>query len=222
MYCFPLYCRSRPTGPGRRGLVELWLWVLFGQPGLLQRQLSRSRSRRRAIVSIRYCFQSGVTTVLCRTPPRNPRPLPSTNREDRLSPLTPPAPTTHICCCYYPVATRAKIALGTTTLLFMLLVDLTSFPSLTGWERGSLLAVQNWPGFQREAFAWVSCKYFSGLPRGVFGVLLLLVVASDHMLQQHVSFVSLEEARKWCWRRIVVVVLVVQSEERPSFPVQSY
>ena len=44
------------------------------------------------------------------------------------------------------------------TLAVMLLVDLTTFPSLTGWSRGSLLAVQNWPQAERHAFIWVSLE----------------------------------------------------------------
>lgn len=45
---------------------------------------------------------------------------------------------------------------GVLTLAVMLLVDLTTFPSLTGWTRGSLLAVQNWPRAERHAFIGVS------------------------------------------------------------------
>eukprot|EP00752_Nemacystus_decipiens_P015668 g13982.t1 len=49
-----------------------------------------------------------------------------------------------------------KVVFGVLTLAVMLLVDLTNFPSLTGWTRGSLLAVQNWPQAERHAFTWVA------------------------------------------------------------------
>ncbi|CAM9688099.1 unnamed protein product, partial [Ectocarpus sp. 12 AP-2014] len=49
-----------------------------------------------------------------------------------------------------------KVVFGVLTLALMLLVDLTSFPTLTGMDRGSLLAVQNWPESQRQAFAGVA------------------------------------------------------------------
>ncbi|CAM9490041.1 unnamed protein product, partial [Ectocarpus sp. 8 AP-2014] len=49
-----------------------------------------------------------------------------------------------------------KVVFGVLTLALMLLVDLTSFPTLTGMDRGSLLAVQNWPESQRHAFAGVA------------------------------------------------------------------
>ncbi|CAM9270799.1 unnamed protein product [Ectocarpus fasciculatus] len=49
-----------------------------------------------------------------------------------------------------------KVVFGVLTLALMLLVDLTSFPTLTGVDRGSLLAVQNWPESQRHAFAGVA------------------------------------------------------------------
>ncbi|CAB1115182.1 unnamed protein product [Ectocarpus sp. CCAP 1310/34] len=49
-----------------------------------------------------------------------------------------------------------KVVFGVLTLALMLLVDLTSFPTLTAMDRGSLLAVQNWPESQRHAFAGVA------------------------------------------------------------------
>lgn len=80
-------------------------------------------------------------------------------------PLPPPSPTPPLPgCCPRPVSISrpspalfcaAKIALGAVTLLMMLLVDLTAFPSLIGGERNSLLAVQNWPEPERRTFALV-------------------------------------------------------------------
>ncbi|CAN0071398.1 unnamed protein product [Scytosiphon promiscuus] len=49
-----------------------------------------------------------------------------------------------------------KVVFGVLTLAVMLLLDITTFPSLIGWDRGSLLAVQNWPEAERETFAWVA------------------------------------------------------------------
>lgn len=46
--------------------------------------------------------------------------------------------------------------MGGVTLVLMLMLDLTGFPSLTAWERGSLQAVQNWPESERRTFIVVS------------------------------------------------------------------
>ncbi|CAB1098601.1 unnamed protein product [Ectocarpus sp. CCAP 1310/34] len=49
-----------------------------------------------------------------------------------------------------------KVALGVAALMFMLLVDLALFPSLAGWDHGSLVAMNNWPHAQQVAFALVA------------------------------------------------------------------
>ncbi|CAM9671016.1 unnamed protein product, partial [Ectocarpus sp. 8 AP-2014] len=48
-----------------------------------------------------------------------------------------------------------KVALGVAALMFMLLVDLALFPSLAGWDHGSLVAMDNWPHAQQVAFTLV-------------------------------------------------------------------
>ncbi|CAM9767141.1 unnamed protein product, partial [Ectocarpus sp. 12 AP-2014] len=49
-----------------------------------------------------------------------------------------------------------KVVFGVWTMACMLLVDLASFPTVMGIDRGSLLAVQNWPESQQQAFEWVA------------------------------------------------------------------
>ncbi|CAN0012945.1 unnamed protein product, partial [Ectocarpus sp. 8 AP-2014] len=49
-----------------------------------------------------------------------------------------------------------KVALGVAALMFMLLVDLALFPSLAGWDHGSLVAMDNWPHAQQVAFTLVA------------------------------------------------------------------
>ncbi|CAN0098866.1 unnamed protein product, partial [Ectocarpus fasciculatus] len=47
------------------------------------------------------------------------------------------------------------VVFGISALACLLLVDLASFPTVMGIDRGSLLAVQNWPESQQQAFEWV-------------------------------------------------------------------
>ena len=39
--------------------------------------------------------------------------------------------------------------------MFMLVEDFILFPSLTGWGHGPLVAMENWPEAERDAFAVV-------------------------------------------------------------------
>ncbi|CAM9273530.1 unnamed protein product [Ectocarpus sp. 4 AP-2014] len=49
-----------------------------------------------------------------------------------------------------------KVVFGALTLTCMLLVNLVSFPTVVGIDRGSLLAVHNWPESQQHIFAWAA------------------------------------------------------------------
>ncbi|CBN78597.1 conserved unknown protein [Ectocarpus siliculosus] len=49
-----------------------------------------------------------------------------------------------------------KVVFGVWTMACMLLVDRASFPTVIGIDRGSLLAVQNWPESQQQAFELVA------------------------------------------------------------------
>lgn len=81
----------------------------------------------------------------------------------RLTPPPPPRPrliTSSLPSCSPPLqmlrAGIVKVGLGAISLSVMLMVDLASFPTLTGlWEGDSLLAVQNWPSEDRLRFTWV-------------------------------------------------------------------
>lgn len=66
-------------------------------------------------------------------------------------------------------------------LIFMVVVDVALFPSLTGWGRGPLVAVENWPKAERDAFVlvggWVDACMLCWLR--FLGVLCVVVVGLD-------------------------------------------
>lgn len=71
------------------------------------------------------------------------------------NPLPPPAPFRYPTFIVVSLC-AVQVATGVVIMILMLMVDLTAFPTLAGWKRGPLLAVQNWPTSERRIFALVS------------------------------------------------------------------
>lgn len=66
--------------------------------------------------------------------------------------------------------------------MFMVLEDVALFPHLTGWDHEPLVALENWPQAERDAFALVCVRVvLDGAGRGEGVVARVVVVVGQLM-----------------------------------------